>query len=119
MPRTLQEMLDHADELADEAERYEPAEGDIRDAAALRALSQTVLALAQLNRVLADQVAAARRGGHSWAAIATMLGTSGEAARQRYREHTADTPATAALDCDSMEQLASGAMTPGQLSKPT
>ena len=108
MPRTLQEILDHADELADEAERYEPDEGDIRDATALRALSQTVLALAQLNRVLADQVAAARHDGHSWAAIAAMLGTSGEAARQRYSAYSIDAHTTVALDPGTtMVQLAS------------
>jgi hypothetical protein len=29
-------------------------------------------------------VSVARAGGHSWAVIGSMVGTSGEAARQRY-----------------------------------
>lgn len=33
---------------------------------------------------LADAVSFARADGHSWAIIGAMLGTSGEAARQRY-----------------------------------
>jgi len=32
---------------------------------------------------LADTVSIARAQGHSWAAVGAMLGTSGEAARQR------------------------------------
>ncbi len=30
MPRTIREILDHADELADRLERYEPSVGDER-----------------------------------------------------------------------------------------
>jgi hypothetical protein len=35
---------------------------------------------------LADSVAAARQYGHSWTQIAAMLGTSRQAAQQRYGE---------------------------------
>lgn len=38
-------------------------------------------------RRVAQAVATARDAGVSWAAIASMLGTSGEAARKRYAEH--------------------------------
>jgi len=41
-------------------------------------------ARAQAEAELADTVSAARAQGHSWAAVGAMLGTSGEAARQRY-----------------------------------
>ena len=37
---------------------------------------------------IGEAVAQARRDGHSWAAIAAMLGTSSEAARQRYGRST-------------------------------
>jgi hypothetical protein len=33
---------------------------------------------------MSDAVAVARAEGHSWATIGAMLGTTGEAARQRY-----------------------------------
>ena len=38
MPRSVQEILDHADELAARFEDYEPAEGDERDLAAYTSL---------------------------------------------------------------------------------
>lgn len=82
MPRTAQEILDHADALAARFERAEPA--DVRDATALRAVRDAVLARADAERNLGDAVVRARHEGHSWAAIGAMVGTSGEAARQRY-----------------------------------
>jgi hypothetical protein len=82
MPRTAQEILDHADELAARFEHAEPT--DVRDAAALRAVRDAVLARAEAERNLGDAVVRARHDGHSWAAIGAMVGTSGEAARQRY-----------------------------------
>ena len=82
MPRTAQEILDHADELAARFEQAEPA--DVRDATALRAVREAVLARAEAERDLGDAVVRARHEGHSWAAIGAMVGTSGEAARQRY-----------------------------------
>lgn len=82
MPRTAQEILDHADELAARFEQADPT--DVRDASALRAVRDAVLARADAERNLGDAVVRARHDGHSWAAIGAMVGTSGEAARQRY-----------------------------------
>lgn len=82
MPRTAREILDHADELAARFERAEPS--DLRDATALSVVRDAFLARAAAERDLGDAVARARRDGHSWAAIGAMVGTSGEAARQRY-----------------------------------
>ena len=82
MPRTAQEILDHADELAARFEQAEPT--DVRDAAALRDVRDAVLARADAERHLGDAVVRARHERHSWAAIGAMAGTSGEAARQRY-----------------------------------
>lgn len=84
MPRSMQEILDHAEELATKFEEYEPAEGDRKDATALRSLRAAVLTQADAERAVAAAVAAARNAGHSWSSIGAMVGTSGEAARQRY-----------------------------------
>lgn len=84
MPRTVQDILDHADELAQRFEDYEPASGEERDPQAFIALREAVAARADAERGMADAVAAARRAGYSWTVIGSLLGTTGEAARQRY-----------------------------------
>lgn len=82
MPRSLQEILEHADELERRFADHEPA--DVRDAAPLRALRDAVIERAANERSIAEAVTAARQAGVSWSAIGGMLGTSGEAARTRY-----------------------------------
>ncbi len=82
MPRSLQEILEHADELERSFADHEPA--DVRDAAPLRALRDAVTERAATERRIAEAVTAARQAGVSWSAIGGMLGTSGEAARKRY-----------------------------------
>lgn len=84
MPRTMQEILDQAEELATRFEQHEPVEANVKDATALRTVYAAFRARAEAERQLGEAVALARRDGHSWAAIGAMLGTSGEAARQRY-----------------------------------
>ncbi|MGI8938046.1 MAG: hypothetical protein ACR2JF_07520 [Iamia sp.] len=84
MPRPIQAILDHADELAKRFEDYQPAEADERDPEPLEQLRDAVLARSDAERSIRGAVNAARAGGLSWAAIGSMLGTSGEAARQRY-----------------------------------
>lgn len=89
MPRTSQEILDHADELA---ARFEQAtSSEMRDAASLRAVRQAFIARAEVERELLNVVVQARHDGHSWASIGAMVGTSGEAARQRYGQSVAAT----------------------------
>jgi hypothetical protein len=83
MPRTVQEILDHAEELARRFENYDPDTTDSRDAG-LSAVHDAVIARSDAELALAKAVRAAHRGGHSWQSIGAMLGTSGEAARQRY-----------------------------------
>jgi len=82
MPRTAQEILDKADELAARFEHAEP--DDLRDATALRVVREAFLARAETERTLRDAVVRARHDGNSWSSIGAMVGTSGEAARQRY-----------------------------------
>jgi GNAT superfamily N-acetyltransferase len=84
MPRTVAEILEQADDLAARFEAHEPDTTDVHDAAALRAVREAFQSRAQAERLLADAVSAARTEGHSWSAIGVMVGTSGEAARQRY-----------------------------------
>jgi hypothetical protein len=84
MPRTVQDILDHADELADRFESYEPTSRDERDPEALVALRDAVLSRSDAERSIRTAVEDARAHGYSWALIGSLLGTSGEAARQRY-----------------------------------
>jgi hypothetical protein len=84
MPRSAAEILARADELARRFEDHEPAPGGVKDASALRAVADAFAHRAASERDLTAAVLAARADGHSWAAIGAMLGTSGEAARQRY-----------------------------------
>lgn len=84
MPRSIEEILAQADELAARFEDHEPEPDQIADAAALRQVREAFRDRAAADRRVVAAVAAARASGHSWAAIGAMLGTSGEAARQRY-----------------------------------
>ena len=87
MPRSLQEILDHAEELERRFDEHEPT--DVRDAEPLHAIRDAVTDRAATERRIAETVAAAREAGVSWSAIGGMLGTSGEAARKRYSGHHA------------------------------
>jgi hypothetical protein len=84
MPRTVAEILAHADELASRFEDGSLGDGREVDGASLQAVRQAFEQKARAEHDLSGAVAAARAEGHSWAAIGAMLGTSGEAARQRY-----------------------------------
>jgi hypothetical protein len=83
MPRSIQEILDHADELAQRFEDYEPRSGDERPVEEYL-LERATIARAHGERQLANAVAAARRKGTSWQRIGDILGTSPQAAQQRY-----------------------------------
>jgi hypothetical protein len=84
MPRSVKEIIEQAEELAQRFERFEPDPQDRARARSLAAVHRAALARAKTEATLADAVAKARADGHSWSAIGTVLGTSGEAARQRY-----------------------------------
>jgi hypothetical protein len=84
MPRTVAEILAHADELARRFEDGSLGTGREVGGASLRAVRVAFDQKARAEQDLADVVTVARADGHSWAAIGAMLGTSGEAARQRY-----------------------------------
>ncbi|MGA2471389.1 MAG: hypothetical protein ABSG64_11950 [Solirubrobacteraceae bacterium] len=84
MPRTVQDILDHADDLARRFEAYEPSAEDERDPHAFTALRDAVLSRSAAERSITLAVEQARANGYSWSFIGSLLGTSGEAARQRY-----------------------------------
>ena len=89
MPRTVDEILAHADELAARFEQYEPNEHDEVDVAAVSALRAAVQERSAAERHIVEAVRLARAAGLSWSAIGRMVGTSGEAARQRYAKKVA------------------------------
>ena len=62
MPRSIQEILDHADELARRLEEYEPAEGDERPVEDYL-LQRAALARARSERQVVEAVVAARAAG--------------------------------------------------------
>lgn len=83
MPRSTAELLAHADALADAFENLDPNEGTSR----VTGLGELYLAVqdrAASERRLSKAVAAARADGTSWGLIGRMVGTTGEAARQRF-----------------------------------
>ena len=83
MPRSIQEILDHADELAARFENYEPGGGDERPVEEYL-LERAALGRARSERQVVDAVVAARSAGASWQKIGNLLGTSAQAAQQRY-----------------------------------
>jgi hypothetical protein len=85
MPRSIDDLVAQADELAGEFENYEP-HADDRGEPTLLALRRAAYQRALLERELIELVRRAREGGASWAKIGRELGTSGEAARQRYAD---------------------------------
>jgi hypothetical protein len=86
VPRTVQEIISQADNLTNRFEKMGLSDDNaaLREARALREVRQAFRDVARAQQVVAERVAVARAEGHSWMAIGMMLGTSGEAARQRY-----------------------------------
>ena len=83
MPRSIQEILDHGDELAERFEEYEPKAGDERVLEEYL-LERATIARARSERQIVEAVTAARSTGLSWQRIGDILGTSAQAAQQRY-----------------------------------
>ena len=83
MPRSIQDILDHADELAEHFENYEPEPNDERPVEEYL-LERAALARARSERQIVDAITAARTKQVSWTRIGELLGTSAQAAQQRY-----------------------------------
>ncbi len=82
MPHSTQKILDHANALADRFEAM--GDGEVQDATPLRAIITAVRYRANAEQAVIDSVTAAREAGLSWAAIAAVLGTAGQSAREEY-----------------------------------
>jgi hypothetical protein len=90
LPRSVDEILAHTDELARRFELAEPNPIVGAQHDALMAVRDAALARGEAERSVADAVAAARREGVAWHIIGPMLGTTGEATRQRYGTRRTD-----------------------------
>ena len=83
MPRSIQDILDHADELAKRFENFDP-DHDEEIPVEEFLLQRAVVARARSEQQLVDTVITARGAGLSWQRIGAILGTSAQAAQQRY-----------------------------------
>ena len=86
MPRTreqLEKALADTEAWLDQLDPEAIASQD-SEAADLRAIGEALRAVAASNLGLAEQVATARANGRTWTQIATVLGVSKQAARERF-----------------------------------
>jgi hypothetical protein len=84
MPRSVDEILQHADEMAARFENYDPNPADELNTGAVALLRDAIQERSQAERHLIDAIRTARKSGMSWSTIGTFVGTSGEATRQKY-----------------------------------
>jgi len=83
MPRSIEEIFAHAQEYAARFENYEPRVEDEIPISVLR-LREAAQSRSSAERQMLEAVIAARQAGTSWSVIGSVIGTTGEAARQRY-----------------------------------
>jgi len=85
MRHSLADLIANADRLADEFEHYDPKPADF-DASLppLMAVKLAAFRRAAAEKELAAAIRAAREAHLSWRELGEAIGTSGEAARQRY-----------------------------------
>lgn len=83
--RSIADIAARADEFADAFENYDPKSGD-QDAPLPSVMAVKFAAWRRdaAERELAEAVQAAREKRLSWREVGEAIGTSGEAARQRY-----------------------------------
>ncbi|MGH3505163.1 MAG: hypothetical protein ACRDQA_30365 [Nocardioidaceae bacterium] len=84
MPKSLQWILDHQDELATRFEEFEADRDGHDDANAFARLLRAASVRMETEAEVAAAVVAARGAGYSWAMIGGAIGTTGQAAQQRY-----------------------------------
>lgn len=84
MPRSLQWILDHAEELSRLAEEFEPTDEQLAYSRELATVYRSARGTTEAEAALVEAVLAARAAGAPWHDIGAAVGTSGEAARQRY-----------------------------------
>lgn len=86
MRRSLTDLIANADRLANAFEHYEPGPDDF-DAPLPPLMAVKIAAFRRMaaEKELAAAVAAARAAHISWRELGEAMGTTGEAARQRYK----------------------------------
>jgi len=88
MPRSLHDILEHAQHLADRFERIEDSE--LREVPVEEyVLTRAVINLARSEEALIDAITRARLAGLTWQRIGDSIGTSAQAAQQRYGHRVA------------------------------
>jgi hypothetical protein len=83
MPRSIHDILDHADELAQRFKDLDPDDAQEQPVEEYL-LQRAVLARARSEQQIIYAMIAARANGMSWHKIGGLLGTSAQAAQQRY-----------------------------------
>ena len=83
MPRSIQDILDHADKIARQFENLEPADAT-EVSVAIYLLRGSVVDRARSERHIVQAVLEARQTGLTWKQISSELGISAQAAQQRY-----------------------------------
>ncbi|SEE26803.1 hypothetical protein [Ruania alba] len=87
MPRSTKDLMAHAEAMAEAFEAYEPQPGDsAKPIPPTMAVKLAAFRRSRAEAELAEAVRTARRQGTSWRDVGEALGTSGEAARQKYAE---------------------------------
>jgi len=66
------------------ADEVDPADLEVADTAALRAIAELTEARQELDDKLTAAVRSARQGNRSWSEIGAMLGVSKQAAQRKY-----------------------------------
>lgn len=84
MPRSSQQLVDELEVLVKRFEEYEPRDEDRRDPQLYFQLEAAVRARSEAEVAIVAAVSAMRADGDTWATIGRLLGTSGQAAQQRY-----------------------------------
>ena len=92
MPRSLNELIKHADFYAKQFEDYPTSSQDAIDSATFNELWSAGQQKSTLENSIAELVVKARSENMSWKLIGQIIGTSGEAARQRYGSITKRKP---------------------------
>lgn len=84
MPRSVEEILAQADSLAERFEKYESRQDDEDQPTVVLQLREAVAQRSAVEKQLVNAISQARREGMSWRSIGSLIGVSGEAARQKY-----------------------------------
>ena len=86
MPRTREQLEQAAAEAEAWLDNLDPETTDAEDVSDLRSVAEVVSRVAATQVELEEAVKAARAQGRSWGRIALALGTSRQAARERFDE---------------------------------